>query len=270
MLTSDPSAGVPMPLVRRDDDGAVAVLVLDRPERKNALSAALVDDLLAALRAAGDDGNVRAVVITGAGSAFCAGGDLADGMSATAGGFMGGHQGRGRFAELMAAIPKLRVPVIAAVNGDALGGGCGLAAACDLVVADPAAKLGTPEIKLGLFPWIILAALQRDVPRKPLLELVLTGEKLTAEEAKALNLVNRVAAPGEALAEAKALAARIAARSPLVVAMGKAAFHRIADQRYEDALAFMHGQLSLNLLAEDAAEGVAAFLQKREPEWKGR
>lgn len=256
-----------MSLVRREDEGPVAVLVLDRPDRKNALSAALVDDLLAALRGAGE---ARAIVLTGAGTTFCAGGDLADGMGGGAGGFLGGHQGRGRFAELLGLIPRLRPPVVAAVNGDALGGGCGLAAACDLVVADPAARLGTPEIKLGLFPWIILAALQRDVPRKALLELVLTGEKLTAEAAKALGLVNRVSAPGQAVAEAKALAGTIAARSPAVVAMGKAAFHRIADLAYDDALAYMHAQLSLNLLAEDAAEGVAAFLQKREPVWKGR
>lgn len=256
------------PLVEQEGAGGVVVLALNRPERRNALSSGLVDALLAALGACDADPQVRAVVLTGRGPAFCAGGDLADGMGGD--GFLASHQGRGRFAELMARIPELRVPVIAAVNGDALGGGCGLAAACDLVVADPAAKLGTPEIKLGLFPWIILAALQRDVPRKHLLELVLTGDKVDAARARELGLVNRVSAPGGAVAEARSLAEVIASRSPAIVGMGKRAFHRIADQSYDDALAYMHGQLSLNLLTEDAMEGVAAFLQRREPAWKGR
>lgn len=258
-----------MSLVEREDDDGVAVLFLNRPERRNALSGALVEALIGSLEAAGADPGVRAVVLAGRGVAFCAGGDLADGMGQS-GGFLGGHEGRGRFARLMELLPKLRPPVIAAVHGDALGGGCGLVAACDLAVADPAARLGTPEIKLGLFPWIILAALQRDVPRKALLEIVLTGDKLDAARARELGLVNRVSEPGQALAEARALAGRIAALSPAIVGLGKAAFHRIADQRYEDALAFMHAQLGLNLMAEDAAEGIAAFLQKREPSWKGR
>lgn len=258
-----------MDLVLREASDGIAVLTLNRSERRNALSGALVEAIFEALRACEADRDVRVVILTGSGKAFCAGGDLADGMSG-GGGFLATHEGRGRFAELMAAIPRLRPPVIAALNGDALGGGCGLASACDLVVADPAARLGTPEIRLGLFPWIILAALQRDVPRKHLLELVLTGEKVDAERARELGLVNRVSAPGQVLAEARTLAEAIASKSPAVIAMGKRAFHRIADQDYEDALAFMHGQLSLNLLSEDAMEGVAAFLQRREPQWKGR
>lgn len=258
-----------MSLVEREDADGVAVLFLNRPERRNALSAALVEALIAALESAAADEGVRAIVLTGRGPVFCAGGDLADGMGQQ-GGFLGGHQGRGRFAHLLARIPAVRPPVIAAVQGDAMGGGCGLVAACDLAVADPAARLGTPEIKLGLFPWIILAALQRDLPRKALLELVLTGDRLDAARARELGLVNRVSGPGDCLEEAVAMGRRIAALSPAVVGLGKAAFHRIADQRYEDALAYMHAQLGLNLMAEDAAEGVAAFLQKREPQWKGR
>jgi enoyl-CoA hydratase/carnithine racemase len=199
---------------------------------------------------------------------FCAGGDLSDGLGGD--GFVAAHESRGRFAELLAALPKARVPLVAAVNGDALGGGLGLAAACDIVVADVNARMGTPEVKVGLFPWIILAALQRDVPRKPLMEMVLTGGRWTAEEARGFGLVNRVAEEGKALTEAVALAQRVAARSPAVIAWGKKAFYRVEDQPYEDALAYMHAQLSLNLLTEDAMEGVTAFLQKREPRWKGR
>lgn len=258
-----------MALVLREDRDGIVLLTLNRPERRNALSGALVEALIESLAAVEADPGARVAVLTGSGATFCAGGDLADGMGNTDG-LLAGHRGRGRFADLLGGIRKLRVPVIAALNGDALGGGCGLAAACDLVVADPEAKLGTPEIKLGLFPWIILAVLQRDVPRKVLLECVLTGEKWTAERARELGLVNRVSAPGAVLTEAHALGARIAAASPAVVGLGKAAFHRIADQSLDDALAYMHGQLTLNLLTEDAMEGVAAFLGRREPTWKGR
>lgn len=258
-----------MALIERTDEGGIAILTLNRPERRNALSGALVDELLVVLDAIEADGSVRVAILTGSGKAFCAGGDLADGMGMSDG-FLAAHQGRGRFADVLARIPRLRVPVIAALNGDALGGGCGLAAACDLVVADPEAHLGTPEIKLGLFPWIILAVLQRQVAKKPLMELVLTGAKIDAARAVELGLVNRVSAPGAVLDEAKALAAEIAAKSPAVVALGKAAFHLASDLDYDTALRYLHTQLTLNLLTEDAAEGVAAFLQRREPNWKGR
>jgi enoyl-CoA hydratase/carnithine racemase len=258
-----------MGLVERQDADGIAVLTLNRPERRNALSGALVDALIAAFGEVERDPTVRVAILTGAGDFFCAGGDLADGMQGE-GGILGGHAQRGRFAEALKGLRDLRVPVIAAVNGDALGGGCGLAAACDLVVADEKAKLGTPEIKLGLFPWIILAVLQRDVPRKALLESALTGERWTAQRARELGLVNRVAPPGQALDEAKKLAAQIASKSPAIVALGKRAFHAIGDLDLDAALAHMHGHLTLNLLTEDAAEGVAAFLQRRDPVWKGR
>ena len=256
-------------MIERHDEAHVAVLRMNRPKRRNALSNALIEALLSALAEVDADAEVRAVVLTGAGKAFCAGGDLADGLSG-GGGFVESHRGRGRFAELMAAIPRMATPVIAAVNGVAMGGGCGLVSACDLAVAAEDAKLGTPEIKLGLFPWIILAALQRDIGRKKLLELVLTGKSLSAVEAREMGLVNQVCRPGEAVQAAVALAGVIASRSPAVVGLGKQAFHQIADLDYEQALAYMHGQLSLNLLTEDAMEGVGAFLQKRPPQWKGR
>jgi enoyl-CoA hydratase len=258
-----------MDLVEREDADGVAILAMNRPERRNALSGALVDALQARFEEVERDQGVRVVILTGRGKAFCAGGDLADGLGANEG-FLASHAGRGRYAEMLARLPKLRVPVIAALNGDALGGGLGLAAACDLVVADPAASLGTPEIKLGLFPWIILAVLQRHVPRKVLMELVMTGEKVDAARAREIGLVNRVSAAGGAVEEAKALASVIAARSPAVLSLGKAAFYRVSDLDYEPALAYLHSQLTLNLMTEDAAEGVAAFLQRRDPQWKGR
>lgn len=258
-----------MDLVERSDDGAVAVLHLNRPDRRNALSGALIDALATALTAAAADPAIHVVVLTGRGSVFCAGGDLADGLGASEG-FLAAHQGRGRYAELLLGIAKLRTPVIACVQGDAMGGGLGLAAACDLIVADPAANFGTPEIKLGLFPWIITAVLRRDLPRKPLLELMLTGAKMDAARAERLGLVNRISAPGQALAEAKALASDIASRSPAIIALGKAAFHATADLPIDAAVRQLHADLTLNLLTEDAAEGIGAFLQKRPPQWKGR
>lgn len=251
-------------------EGAVVVIAMNRPDRRNALSGALVAAIREALADTAQDPEARAVVLAGRGPSFCAGGDLTDGMSAAAQGFHAGHRDRGAFARLLQEITGHRAPVIAAVHGDALGGGCGLAAACDLVVADPDARFGTPEIKLGLFPWIILAALQRNVPRKALMDMVLTGDKVDAARAREIGLVSRVAAPGAAMEEAIALGTRVAERSPVVVESGKAAFLRIETLGYSEALDYMHAQLSLNLLTEDALEGVAAFLQKREPQWKGR
>jgi enoyl-CoA hydratase len=246
----------------------VTLIRLNRPERRNALSSALVEGLIDAVSSAAAAG-AGAVVITGNGAAFCAGGDLAEGL-AGGDGFLGGHRQRGRYAELLAMLAEVRVPVVAAVNGDALGGGLGLCAACDLAIVDPAARLGTPEVKVGLFPMIILAVLQRHVPRKALMELVLTGDRVSAERAVQLGLANRVSAPGASVDEALALAAAIASRSSAVVGLGKSAFYEASDLPYRAALRHLHDQLTLNLLTEDAAEGVAAFLQKREPQWKNR
>lgn len=257
-----------MGTVTREDRGGTVVLTLDRPERRNALSGAVVAELLAQLDAASAAETTRGIVLTGRAPAFCAGGDLADGLGGES--FLEGHAARGRFAELLGRIPRLRVPVIAAVNGDALGGGLGLALACDLVVADPAASFGTPEIRLGLFPMVILAVLHRDVPRKALAELIFTGAKIDAARALSLGMITRVSGAGAALDEAIALAEQIGGRSPAVVALGKSAFHRVSDLAYDDALAYLHAQLTLNLLTEDAAEGVAAFLERREARWKGR
>jgi enoyl-CoA hydratase/carnithine racemase len=170
----------------------------------------------------------------------------------------------------MAAIPRCARPVIAAVQGDAMGGGIGIVAACDLAVVDAEAKLGTPEIKVGLFPFVISAALQRNVPRKALMELLLTGGRLDAARAVELGLANRVAPAGRALDEALALAGEIASKSKAIVTLGKRAFHQAADLPYEAALELLNGRLTVNLLTEDAMEGIGAFLGKRAPAWKDR
>jgi enoyl-CoA hydratase len=247
----------------------VRTLTLDRPERRNALSGALIEALGAAFAAIEADAEVRVVHLCAAGKVFCAGGDLSDAFGAPDG-FLAGHTGREAFARLLLAIRRCRVPVVCSVQGDAMGGGFGLAAACDLVVVDPAARLGTPEIDRGLFPWIILAVLIRDVPRKPLFELVFTGGRWDAETARAHHVINRVTAPGAAVQEGRELALQLASKPWGIVALAKRAFHRADELAFEDALAYLAPHLSLNLLTEDAAEGLQAFLQKREPAWKGR
>lgn len=250
-------------------EGAVAILTLNRPERRNALSPELVAALLDAFAAAGADSAVRAVVLTGAGDkSFCAGGDLGGGMMAE-----GAHEawrGRGRFADLLLAMHRLGKPIIAAVQGDALGGGFGLAMGCDMVVVAAEARLGTPEIKVGLFPMIILAELIRNVPRKALSEMIYTGRYITPEEARAWGLVNRVVPKESVLASALELASAVARHSPAVLKLGKDAVNLCEDLAFEPALRLLHGQLEANLMTEDAMEGIGAFLARREPEWRGR
>lgn len=252
-----------------EPEGGVVVLRLNRPERKNALSGELVRELLTAVRAIEAEPEARVLVLAGAGGTFCSGGDLAGGLGGT-GGAVAAHQQRGVFAELLSVLMRSPLPVVAAVEGAAMGGGLGLMAACDLVVAGRSSKLGAPEIKLGLFPWIILAVLQRNVGRKALAELIYTGERISAERGVEIGLVNRVVDDGAAEAAALRLARTIASRAPVSLALGKATFQAVADQSLDDALRYLNGQLSLNLLTEDAMEGVAAFLQRRDPSWKGR
>lgn len=258
------------PVVLYAVDGGTATVTLNRPERRNALAPDLIEALIAALERAHEDPVVRVVVLTGAGDrAFCAGGDLAGGMQG-ADGALAAHAQRGRFCDALSALRGCDKPVIACLNGDALGGGFGLALSCDLVVAEPTARLGTPEVKLGLFPMIIIAELVRNVPRKVLAELVYTGRKLSAQDAAALNLVNTVSEPGQALAAAQALAATIGRNSPTAIKLGKAAWRQAEALPLEAAEAWLLSRLELLLMTEDAAEGIAAFFQKRQAEWKGR
>jgi len=257
-------------LVLREDRDRVAVLTLNRPDRRNALSPGLIHALDEALQLAQVDDDVGAIVLTGAGErAFCAGGDLAGGLGAATGALAAHHQ-RGDFAALIKRLHELGKPVVAGVNGDALGGGFGLAIACDCAVVDPGARLGTPEINVGLFPMIITAELVRNIPRKILLEMMFTGRRISAEEARSWGMINAVSVSGKALEQAEALAASMASKSPAVLRLGKDAFYQTADLPLDAALKLLQFQLELNLQAEDAMEGIGAFLQKRPPEWKGR
>lgn len=248
--------------------GGVATLTIDRPERRNAISPEVVRLLRAGLEAAEADESVRVAVVTGAGDkAFCAGGDLG-GM--TAGSKVGQHRERAEVGELFAAMRASRLPIVARVNGHALAGGFGLMLACDLVVSAEDAEMGMPEIDVGLWPFMITAIVQRDVPRKLALELMLTGRRIPASEGARWGFVNRVVPRAELDAATAELTESVASKSPLIAALGKGSFYRSEDMPFEARVDYLAGMLTLCLESEDTIEGVTAFLQKRAPEWKGR
>lgn len=248
-------------------DGPVATLTINRPDRRNAINPDVTRGLAEGLARAEDDGSVAAVVVTGAGEAFCAGADLGT-MSPD--GPVAQHFARAEVGDLFMQMRKSRLPIIARVNGHALAGGFGLMLACDLVVVARDAEMGTPEINLGLWPFMISAVIQRDVPRKIALELMLTGRRLTAVEAESCGLVNRVADRDELDGVVDELTKSLTSKSPLISALGKRSFYRAEDMSFEDSLDYLSGMLSVCLQSEDTIEGVTAFLQKRPPDWKGR
>ena len=254
-------------LVERE--GTRATITINREERRNALSAGVVEALTGAFQELGADPQLRAIVLTGAGEkAFCAGGDLGD--QAPGGGPLGMHQARGGFVELLLAMNRCPKPIIARVNGHALGGGFGLVLNCDLAVAAAHATFGTPEVRVGLFPMMITAVIQRNLHRKHALELMLTGERIDADRALSFGVVNRVAPEGKLDETLEALVERVASFSPAVLGLGRQAFYDTQDMGFEQALRTLHSELTINTLAEDAAEGIMAFLSKRDPNWKGR
>ena len=250
-------------------DGGVATIALDQPDTRNALSDALLDDLLAALRAAREDDAVRCVVLASTHpKVFSAGGNLA-GFAADVP-LVHKHFGTDRFPRVFKALGELGKPSICAARGHVLAGALGLALACDLIVASEEATFGTPEINVGVFPFMIMALIYRNVPRKKTTELLLLGERIDAREAERVGIVNRVVA-AEAFDEAVAeWAGRLAAKSPVLMRLGKDALYRQQDMAFADALDFLRAQLSLALSTEDIQEGVKAFFEKREPQWSGR
>jgi enoyl-CoA hydratase/carnithine racemase len=251
-----------------DGNPGVRLLTLNRPERRNALSPELVNALRSALVAADREAGVHAVVITGAGEkAFCAGGDLG---APSGEGFLGMHEDRGAFASLLKTFRRMKTPTVAAVNGMALGGGFGILLACDLAVASSEAALGTPEIKRGLFPMMISRLIYEQLPRRAANELVLLGEKVSGERALELGIVNRTVPAAEVRAAALELAARVASHSPAAMGLGRRAIYRQMDMPFSAAMDHLHDQLTLNLQTEDAAEGISAFFEKRDPKWSGR
>lgn len=253
--------------VRFERRGPAAWLTIDREERRNALSASVIGELVEGLARAGVDDRARVVVLTGAGDrAFCAGGDI--------GGFQAGEavaeSAPAAISRIVDALWHHPKPVVARVNGPALGGGLGLVLACDLAVAADDVEVGTPEINIGLWPHVITAVIQRTLPRKVALELMLTGRRMSAREAERWGIVNRVVPRAELDAAVEELVEVLASKSPHVLHLGKRSFTGAEDLPFGRALDHLKEQLAENLRAEDLVEGVSAFLEKRDPEWRDR
>ncbi len=250
-------------------EGGVARITLNRPQARNALSRTLIEELAAALAAAEADPAARVIVLAGAGDkAFCAGADL-KGVG-DRGTTLQARESFSGLARILDAITTMRTPVIAQVHGWALAGGCGLAAGCDLVIASDDAVFGLPEIKIGLLPLIVMAPILRAVGRKRGLLMILSGEPVTAREALDMGLVSRVVPRADLEGETAALASRLARFSPTAMGIAKEASYTIQDMEYGKALRYLRELITLVGLSEDAKEDIAAFFDKREPEWKGR
>ena len=247
----------------------VATIALDQPETRNALSNELLGELIAAFESARDDERVRCVVLTSTHEkVFSAGGSL-DQFAADVP-LVHKHFGTERFPRLFRTIMQLGKPTICAAGGHVLAGALALALACDLIVAKEGASFGTPEINVGVFPFMIMALIYRNVPRKKANELLLLGERISAEEAVAAGIVNRVVPADEFEAAVDDWAIRLAGKSPVLMKLGKDAMYRQLDMPFEDALDLLRAQLSLAFTTEDIQEGVKAFFEKREPQWTGR
>lgn len=255
-------------MLRYEKRGPRAVITIDDPERHNPMSNATMAELTDAVRRATADDEVRVIVFTGAGDkTFSAGGDLKGGFVDDAAAV---HRERGALVQLIRAIRGCGKPAIARVNGHALGGGFGLAAACDIVIAADHAVMGTPEVRVGLWPMMITAVLQPLVPQKALFEMMATGRRISADEAMRLGVVSRVVPLDDLDAAVDETVAALVAYSPATLALGKEAFYAVADMDVDSALDHLHTGLTALSTTQDAAEGVAAFADKRDPDWTGR
>ena len=255
-------------LVLYEVSDGVATVTLNDPEKRNRLSQEMLTQLVAVIRHARDDTDARAVVLTGAGKAFCAGADL--------GGFgsdeppIAKHFGTDLFLEYFRLMPRLGKPTLCAANGHVVAGGMGLALSCDLVIAKEGADFWTPEINIGVFPYMIMALIYRNVPRKKVNEMMLLGERVSGDDLLAYGLANKIVPEDEFDDAVADWAGRLAAKSPVLMRLGHDAMYRQQDMALDDALEFLRSQLSLTFTTEDIVEGAHAFFEKREPNWKGR
>jgi enoyl-CoA hydratase len=250
-------------------DTGVATITLDDPETRNSLSPDLLGELIDSLRAARDDEAVRVVVLASSHEKVFSSGANLGGFGADAP-TVHRHFASERFLELFKLIGELGKPTIVAANGHVLAGSLGIALACDLIVAKEGAGFGTPEINVGLFPFMIMALIYRNVPRKKANELLLLGERWSAHEALAAGIVNRVVPAAELETAVREWAVRLAGKSPVIMRLGKEAMRRQLDMPLDEALDYLRAQLTLAMSTEDIVEGVSAFFEKREPQWKGR
>ena len=261
------------PVLLYERDGPIAILTLNRPKARNSLSEALLIALTEALDEIAADKEVRAVVLTANGPAFCAGHDLKE-LTAQRSDADGGRESFRTTmltcSEMMQKIVNLPQPVIAAVQGVATAAGCQLVASCDLAVASDAAKFATPGVDIGLFCSTPMVALSRNVSRKHAMEMLLTGEMIAAKRAAEIGLINRVMPAGDELKSALALAKQIAAKSSYTLKVGKAAFYAQAEMGLAQAYAYASEVMTENMMARDAEEGICAFIDKREPTWEDR
>ncbi|HYM54665.1 MAG TPA: enoyl-CoA hydratase-related protein [Solirubrobacteraceae bacterium] len=247
----------------------VATITLNDPETRNALSPELLGGLIAAFERAREEDEVRCVVLASSHERTFSSGANLGGFGADAA-LVHKHFGSERFVGLFKLIGELGKPTVCAVRGHVLAGALGIALACDLIVASEEASFGTPEINIGAFPFMIMALIYRNVPRKKASELLLLGDRWSAQEALAAGLVNRVVPAGDFDAAVADWAGRLAAKSPVIMRLGKEAMRRQLDMPLDDALDYLRAQLTLAMSTEDIVEGVTAFFEKREPHWKGR
>jgi enoyl-CoA hydratase/carnithine racemase len=274
-MSAEP-ARLPMtqvPILLRESVGSIAVLTLNRPAARNSLSEAMIGELHAALNEIARDQGVRGVVIAANGSAFSAGHDLKE-MTSHRG---DGDRGRTYFAKIMnacslmmQAIVHLPKPVVAAVQGIATAAGCQLVASCDLAVASEAATFVTPGVNMGLFCSTPMVALSRNVPRKQAMEMLMTGEMISAERACEIGLVNHVVPAGHERDTAITLANKIARKSALAIKLGKQAFYKQVGMDLAEAYRLTAEVMTENMMAFDAIEGIGAFMEKREPKWQDK
>jgi enoyl-CoA hydratase/carnithine racemase len=250
-------------------DGNIATVTLNRPDQRNPLGPTMLRDLTGALRWCQAEDRVRVIVLTGAGDrAFCAGADL---------GSFGGnmtdlelYRSRDLFVDLFLLMADLGKPIVGRINGHALAGGLGLACSCDILIAVDTATFGTPEINVGIWPMMIQAVLSRSIPRKVLLEMEMLGDRWTAMQLESLGVINRVVARDHLDATVDDIATRLARKSPAAMRLGRDSFYRQQDMDFKAALHYLHGQFAVVSKTDDAQEGIKAFFEKREPDFKGK